>query len=85
MLDRRQLMTGVVASLLGSLVLPRRSAAQQTGLLALTDRLVLVTIRAGCEQRPSSDPFAKVRDATLAHRAKHGCGAWPYGNGRCSA
>src|SRR4030095_2267587 len=43
MLDRRQLMTGVVASLLGSLVLPRRSAAQQTGLLALTDRLVLVT------------------------------------------
>ena len=48
MLDRRQLLTGVVASLLGSLVLPRRStararAAQQTGLLALTDRLVLVT------------------------------------------
>ena len=31
--------------------------------------------------RPSSDPFAKVRDATLAHRAKHGCGAWPYSNG----
>jgi predicted O-methyltransferase YrrM len=28
-----------------------------------------------------SDPFAKVRDATLAHRAKHGCGAYPYGNG----
>jgi hypothetical protein len=25
-----------------------------------------------------SDPFAKVRDATLAHRAKHGCSAWPY-------
>ena len=43
MLDRRQLMTGLVASLLGSLVLPRRSTAQQTGLLALTDRLVLVT------------------------------------------
>ena len=43
MLDRRQLMTGVVASLLGSLVLPRRSTAQQAGLLALTDRLVLVT------------------------------------------
>ena len=43
MLDRRQFMTGVVASLLGSLVLPRRSAAQQTSLLALTDRLVLVT------------------------------------------
>ena len=29
----------------------------------------------------SSDPFAKVRAATLAHRAKHGCGAWPYDNG----
>jgi predicted O-methyltransferase YrrM len=29
----------------------------------------------------SSDPFAKVRDATLAHRAKHGCSAYPYGNG----
>jgi cyclase len=43
MLDRRQLMTGVAASLLGSLVLPRRSTAQQTGLLALTDRLALVT------------------------------------------
>jgi len=43
MLDRRQLMTGVVASLFGSLVLPCRSAAQQTGLLTLTDRLSLVT------------------------------------------
>jgi len=29
----------------------------------------------------SADPFAGVRTATLAHRAKHGCGAWPYGNG----
>jgi predicted O-methyltransferase YrrM len=29
----------------------------------------------------SSDPFAHVREATLKHRAKHGCGAWPYGNG----
>lgn len=28
-----------------------------------------------------ADPFAKVRDATLAHRAKHGCSAYPYGNG----
>ena len=27
------------------------------------------------------DPFAKVHDATLKHRAKHGCGAWPYDNG----
>ena len=28
-----------------------------------------------------TDPFAKVREATLKHRAKHGCGAWPYDNG----
>jgi predicted O-methyltransferase YrrM len=27
------------------------------------------------------DPFAPVREATLKHRAKHGCGAWPYDNG----
>ncbi len=31
--------------------------------------------------RKSSDPFAHIRDATLAHRAKHHCGAWPYGHG----
>jgi predicted O-methyltransferase YrrM len=31
--------------------------------------------------RKSNDPFAKVRDATQAHRARHGCGSWPYGNG----
>ena len=31
--------------------------------------------------RQNPDPFARVRDATLKHRAKHGCGAWPYGNG----
>lgn len=43
MLDRRQLMTGAVASLFGSLLLPRRSTAQQTGLVALNDRLALVT------------------------------------------
>jgi glyoxylase-like metal-dependent hydrolase (beta-lactamase superfamily II) len=43
MLDRRQLLTGVAASLLGSLALPRRSRAQQTDRLALTDRLMLVT------------------------------------------
>jgi cyclase len=43
MLDRRQLMTGLVGSLLGGLVLPRRSRAQQTGLAALNDRLSLVT------------------------------------------
>ena len=27
------------------------------------------------------DPFAKVRTATNAHRARHGCGAYPYDNG----
>jgi predicted O-methyltransferase YrrM len=27
------------------------------------------------------DPFVKVRDATDAHRASHGCGAYPYDNG----
>ncbi len=27
------------------------------------------------------DPFAKVRAATNAHRAEHGCGAHPYDNG----
>jgi predicted O-methyltransferase YrrM len=31
--------------------------------------------------RTSSDPFAHVRVETLKHRAKHGCGAWPYSNG----
>jgi predicted O-methyltransferase YrrM len=29
----------------------------------------------------SADPFAKVREATLAHRVKHGCGTWPHSNG----
>jgi cyclase len=43
MLDRRQLITGVVASLLGSLVRARRSAAQQVGHVDLNDRLSLVT------------------------------------------
>jgi predicted O-methyltransferase YrrM len=28
-----------------------------------------------------ADPFNHVREQTLAHRARHGCGAWPYGNG----
>jgi predicted O-methyltransferase YrrM len=28
-----------------------------------------------------NDPFAAIRKATLAHRAKHGCTAWPYDNG----
>ena len=31
--------------------------------------------------RASSDPFAHIRQATLKHRAKHGCGAYPYSNG----
>jgi predicted O-methyltransferase YrrM len=32
-------------------------------------------------KKKSLDPFAQVRAATLAHRAKHGCGTWPYDNG----
>ena len=28
-----------------------------------------------------TDPFGKVREATLKHRARHGCGAYPYDNG----
>jgi predicted O-methyltransferase YrrM len=28
-----------------------------------------------------TDPFAKIRNATNAHRAKHGCNAFPYDNG----
>jgi glyoxylase-like metal-dependent hydrolase (beta-lactamase superfamily II) len=49
MIDRRQLLTGVVGGLLGSLVLPRRAAALQVGaaqpggLVALNDRLSLIT------------------------------------------
>jgi cyclase len=43
MLDRRQLLTGVVGGLLGSLVLARRGAAQQVGHVVLNDRLSLVT------------------------------------------
>src|SRR5690349_24932524 len=27
------------------------------------------------------DPFAKIRNATNAHRARHGCSAFPYSNG----
>jgi predicted O-methyltransferase YrrM len=33
------------------------------------------------KKKISSDPFASVRAATLKHRAKHGCSAWPYDNG----
>ena len=28
-----------------------------------------------------TDPFAAVREATLAHRVSHDCGAYPYDNG----
>jgi predicted O-methyltransferase YrrM len=28
-----------------------------------------------------NDPFAKIRAATDAHRAQHGCSAYPYDNG----
>ena len=31
--------------------------------------------------KASPDPFAKIRQATNAHCARHGCGAYPYGNG----
>ncbi len=31
--------------------------------------------------RGNSDPFAHIREATLKHRSRHGCGAWPYGHG----
>jgi glyoxylase-like metal-dependent hydrolase (beta-lactamase superfamily II) len=42
MIDRRQLLTGVVGGLLGCLALPRRSAAQQLGHIDLNDRLTLL-------------------------------------------
>src|SRR3984893_3487014 len=29
----------------------------------------------------AADPFAKVKAATDPHRARHGCGAYPYDNG----
>lgn len=31
--------------------------------------------------KTTADPFANVHDATLKHRTRHGCGAWPYDNG----
>ena len=31
--------------------------------------------------RAGGDPLAALREATLKHRARHGCGAYPYGNG----
>src|SRR5271154_2949614 len=32
-------------------------------------------------KRALADPFAEVRKATAQHRAQHGCGTHPYGNG----
>jgi predicted O-methyltransferase YrrM len=32
-------------------------------------------------EKKTLDPFAQVRAATMAHRASHGCGAYPYSNG----
>jgi predicted O-methyltransferase YrrM len=29
----------------------------------------------------ATDPFAKIRTATNAHRGRHGCSAYPYDNG----
>src|SRR4051794_33551100 len=42
-MNRRELLTRVVGGLLGSVVFPRRSDSQQTGLIPLNDRLSLVT------------------------------------------
>jgi len=42
MLDRRQILTGVLGGLFASLVLPRRSVAQQSGVTPLNERLSLV-------------------------------------------
>jgi predicted O-methyltransferase YrrM len=32
-------------------------------------------------KQANNDRFASIREATLKHRAKHGCSAWPYDNG----
>src|SRR5262249_61347279 len=32
-------------------------------------------------RRPNSDPFAAVRDGTLAHLRRHGCGCYPFFDG----
>ena len=36
----------------------------------------------GRHEEPGADPFAAIREATDEHRARHGCGAYPYENGR---
>jgi cyclase len=43
MLDRRQLLTEIVAGFAGSMVLARRSSARQSDVVRVTDRLSLVT------------------------------------------
>jgi len=43
MLDRRQLLTGLIGGFLGSMAVPRRSAAQQPGVTPLAAGLFLVT------------------------------------------
>jgi len=43
MLDRRQLLSGLIGGLVGSIAVPRRGAAQQSGVIPLADRLFLVT------------------------------------------
>src|SRR5271169_3627090 len=30
---------------------------------------------------PAADPFSRIRVATNTHRARHGCGTYPYDNG----
>ncbi len=42
-MDRRQLLAGLAGGLLGSLVAPRRGAAQTAGVIPLNDRLTVVT------------------------------------------
>jgi predicted O-methyltransferase YrrM len=32
-------------------------------------------------RKAPADPFAEIRKATDRHRARHGCGAYPYDNG----
>jgi len=43
-MDRRQLLTSLVGGLLGGVALPLRARAQQTDVIRLSDRLLLVTI-----------------------------------------
>ena len=43
--------------------------------------LVRVAAERRLMARRDHDPFAHVREATLKHRARHGCGAYPYSNG----